>query len=372
VELLVHIYADDLIGVKRSMERIEGLAAIYPRWGSTLAIARSHYLRLQGDPAGALAALEPAVLATAPGRHFDWNLVAGARVELLSLLERSEEAISLGLASVDACRREGLSNTHPLWRPLAEALIRAGQAERAREFADDCIAEFRRTEMGGLQLGLAYETRARVAIALGDTEGVNHFAELCARAYRGHGNPTLSAKYQRLLSEAVEQGMRLDPGLMDPRAPEPPRMTDAARAASERLLACLGPEERAREGLKLVLEITAADMGYLFAVRDERCELIAATAGLEPATAILETFTPRLRREFQTEVVTTLDTAVLPSDPAEHWADSGGRNFEPLLLFGHRQGRVVVTGLAALHYRTPRRPALRRDILETLADTLLT
>jgi hypothetical protein len=370
VELLVHIYADDLIGVKRSMERIEGLAAIYPRWRSTLAIARSHYLRLQGDPGAALAALEPAILATAPGRHFDWSLVAGARLELLSLLGRAEEAVALGLASIDACGREGLSNAHALWRLLAEALLRAGDVERARQFADACIAEFRRAEMGGLQLGLAYETRARVAIALGDTHGVNHFAELCAEAYQGHGNPTLSAKYQRLLSEAVERGMRLDPGLTEQSAPAP-RLTDAARAASQRLLACLGPEARANEGLQLVLELTGADTGYLFAVRPERCELIAATAGLEPATAILETFTPRLRREFQTEIVTTLDTAVLPSDPTERWTDSGGRDFEPLLLFGHRGGRLVVTGLAALHYRTPRRPALRRDVLEMLADTLL-
>ena len=56
--------------------------------------------------------------------------------------------------------------------------------------------------------GLAYESRARIAIALRDDLGFERFAQLSARAQGAGRNVALQAKLRRLMREAEAAGVR--------------------------------------------------------------------------------------------------------------------------------------------------------------------
>jgi tetratricopeptide (TPR) repeat protein len=203
MELLAYAFSDDVIGVKRAMERCEVVAKLYPRWGVDFHLARFHYRRLQGDHAGALEMLGPALEGVAPGRHIDWALVAGAHVMALNALGRPEEAANLGLEYLAICEREDLTGTtRHLMRQVAEALSKAGRFDEAVCYANECVREAEQLGITGLILGACYETRARIALATGDRATFHRFSELSATEYRRGQNPALIAKCERLVREA--------------------------------------------------------------------------------------------------------------------------------------------------------------------------
>ena len=79
---------------------------------------------------------------------------------------------------------------------------------RAVELADMLIQSWKSLGTVGLNLGLAYETRARVALAMKEQQDFATYARLCAEHYRAKRNPALAAKYARLIHEAEKAGMR--------------------------------------------------------------------------------------------------------------------------------------------------------------------
>jgi hypothetical protein len=209
IELLAYAWSDDLLGVKRSLARIEDVAARFPRWQPDVHIARCHYKRLQGDHAGALEAILPALQLTAPGRHADWALAASAHVLALVDVDRCEEAAERGFAYLDLHERERLSGTAgDLMQPTAEALVKLGRLEEAARLADRCLAEAEARGTRGLVLGSRLETRARVALAAGDEDGFVEYSERCAQEYKRGRNRALTARYERLMRQAEEHRAR--------------------------------------------------------------------------------------------------------------------------------------------------------------------
>lgn len=206
IELLAHLYAENLLGVKHVMERVAGLAARYPGWRPTLAVARCHYRRLQGDAAGALGELEDA-LRVQPGRHVDWWLIAYSHVKVLCDLERSEEAAAHGKRYVHVWRQEQLSSVdYGLQQVTAEALARAGRLDEARSMIERYISAHHQVGTRGLRIGLAYETAARIAMKAGDEHAVGRYTALCSAEYKGGRDLLLKAKLERLLQEAEQYG----------------------------------------------------------------------------------------------------------------------------------------------------------------------
>lgn len=206
IELLAHMYAENLLGIKRVIDRIEPLATAYPGWRPTLAIARCHYRRLQGDARGGLAVLEPA-LTLKPGQHIDWWLVAYSHVRVLCDLDRCAEACAAGERYVQTWTDAQLSNVdYGLQQVTAEALTRVGRHADARRMIDRYLDSQHQVGARGLRLGIAYETAARVAEAAGDTVASQRYAELCALEYKGGRDLLLKAKLERLAKEIDSDG----------------------------------------------------------------------------------------------------------------------------------------------------------------------
>src|SRR5207344_1398888 len=68
--------------------------------------------------------------------------------------------------------------------------------------AERAIAHFEALGITGLNLGLAYEARARVAIVLGVRSDFEHYATLCRGVFCERKNRALIAKHQRLMRDA--------------------------------------------------------------------------------------------------------------------------------------------------------------------------
>jgi hypothetical protein len=208
IELLAFVLADNLIGVKRTLERIAPLATAYPGWRMTFAIGRAHYRRLQGDLRGALDIIAPTLRTATIGRDMDWAWAAATHLAIVTAAGSHSEAAALALEYSELNRSTEYVYVHPtLAIAICEALARDGGCERARTVIERMIETYRGFGAQGLPLGMCYEMAARISIFMDDAEGFMHHARLCAHEYRVGRNSTLQAKFGRLLQEAEERGL---------------------------------------------------------------------------------------------------------------------------------------------------------------------
>jgi tetratricopeptide (TPR) repeat protein len=371
VELLVYIATDDVMGVKRTIERIEPLADAYAGWRPTLALARSHYRRLQGDLQGALEELQSATASISPGRHIDCGPVVEVRMMMLRDLGRYAEAAAYGSEMLEAFRRdETLTDVIRARRVLAEVLAQLGRLEQAKQLADDYIARSEQGETHGVWRGLGYETGARVAIAMRDEAALVRYAELCAREFGAAGNPNASAKYERLMREAAAAGMVLVTQPARPVVEPEQAAVDAARTVHSRMLTCVTPAERAERGLQLLLEATGARTGYLFGLRRGALRWLASGDRTEPSAALIGALHGFLSEQLEHETKASAALDLAPA-PLQSFIDDWGRELRPLLLRGKLHGEVMIAGVAALHYDEDERPEVRKAMLDALLDALV-
>jgi hypothetical protein len=373
IELLAYMYCEDVLGVKRTLARMQDTVAQYPRWRLTIDLARAIYRGLQGDLEGSLAELE-ALRATmgAPGEHIDWGFAATIHVGFLMRAGRAQEAAELGTRCLQECLRARLSPSHrSMQRVLSEALAAAGRIDEARKMADSCITETLAIGARGLILGLAYEARARVALAERDDAAFRSAAELCAREYGLGRNQSLSAKYERLMRQAEAAGLRTASTLS--LAPTSAGTSEALHVstAQSRLRSCLGARERADQALKLLLEATGAEHGVLCGRRDGQLVVIAASDPEAERSEVLDLLEAHLRAQVSLrDDATALDTGSVVA-VASHLTDAKGRTLEPIVLLGDRGGETVVAAVAALYYGTAPRAEARSEALDALAAALL-
>jgi serine/threonine-protein kinase len=227
IEMLAHLCCDDAVGVKRCMESLAATAARYPRWEPTARIARAHYLHLRGESGRALEVLQPALEAISPGRHMDWAFAVAAELQLLIALGRHAEAAEKGREYLGICERERLFPTHrTIMRGLAEALCRLGELDEALSLIETCLEQTLADGSRGMSVGLVYETRARIALAMHDEQAFLENAQRCAEQFRRGTNPGLGAKYERLMRDAEAGDIALTSALrraLEEGIPGPPR-----------------------------------------------------------------------------------------------------------------------------------------------------
>jgi len=375
IELLAYLYSDDVMGVKRVAERIAKLTEVYPGWRPTLAIARCHYRRLQGDTAGALVELEPALQLRAE-RHADWWLAAYSHVRVLTEQGRASEAVGFGRQYIETWATEKLSAVDfGLQQATAEALLREGRMQDALQMIEAYLDMHERAGTRGLRLGLAYETRVRVAIAMRDEPAVQRYTRLCAQQYKGGRHQALLNRYARLMSEADAGGIALTTGLRDGADMlASVEHTTFAKTLQSRLEACVNPAERVAVGLSLLLETSGAEHGYLFGLRKGRLFQLAPTQTPAPV-GLSEWLETRVRGELEgdvsTGVSTTIDSHHDDQATLQHFSDDAGNAYEPLILYGKHERDQVVCGIAAVHYTSNRRVPIPHAAIETLARTLI-
>jgi hypothetical protein len=374
LELIAYSATDDVIGVKRTLERLELVAARFPNWRPTCELARSQYQRIQGDLEGALHTVSAAMSKIRPARHIDWGLGAALHVALLSAAGRGEQAVQLGREYLTDCEREDLGpGRFGLLRVVSEALTRCGRPDEALPMLEEHLEAARLLQIRGLPLGLAYEARARLAIAAKDEPSVRQYAQLCAQAYEGTRSSSLGSKYKALMREAESAGLALPLGaLSGDDSPSGVRSTGISSSLGltvssliNRVLDCADRSARAREGLRVLLESTGAAGGFLFAMEDGKLQLLASLHESAPQAELLR----ELERSISSATRDSDTITRVEATGHDEKSMGGDRNgYEALSLRSSPEHPGVL--LALLRYETAERDSVRRELLEALSDAL--
>ncbi len=274
---------------------------------------------------------------------------------MLGALGRYEEARAIGSRYLGDAEREGL--THSVVHiklPLAIAHAALQEREAAEALTTSVLEYLEQIGARGLNLGLAYEARARVARLVGDRATFDAYAARCGEILGKHGNRTLIAKHHRLTREGqANDGLAAD-------GPSAAAMLLTANAAATHmtaaLSACPGPRERARLGLDLLVARSGALGGFLFAIESTGPMLVAQSGLDEPPTGLTLAVAEHLRTDLHDAVDTTDVASDVSADQdgaespvnAFAWLASAGRALRPTML-GHRSARgYEITGLAVL------------------------
>jgi hypothetical protein len=375
LELAAHALARDLTGVKQIMDRIEPIAPGNVTWTIYHHLAAAHFHRLRGDLEAALAASERALALVAPDAGgasrslVAWPSVAAAHIEILTELDRVEDARRFGERAIEQAEALGIdAGAFEVVRALALAEGKSQRLAQAQDRLERLIGAQRNLGSVGLNLGASYEARARVAIWAGDHAAVEHYGRLAANEYRHGRSSPLGTRYERLLQEARIAGIHALPQLaaldatpisstaLGGRRPTiETSLTDALSAAET-------PRARAELALGLLCEVHAARGGHLFVLRDGALEH-AATLG---ADAPDEALRPMLDDIWQQQLAaadmpTQLAPHGLPSASSTNLlTDTQGASFQPVAIQCVVDGATVLAGIVALipgHDRQPRSDA---------------
>ncbi|HVW29577.1 MAG TPA: serine/threonine-protein kinase [Polyangiaceae bacterium] len=358
-ELLGYALMDDLTRVRRTLDDIELLARRAAGWKAVLHWAEAEYQRLRGNPGAALESAEAALASMDPAGHPVWAAAAGARVRALTSLGRIEEAREAGLGYLAEAERRGLGHeVNYLRMPLAVASARLGATDEAEGLADAAIEEFIELGVGGLNLGLAYETRARVAIYARSSADFERCARACADAYRISTPGPLAARYERLVRE---QRLATTPAGASHKSAAVPLGdfgTTAARVAS-RLKSSRDQEGRARAALSLLLEDSGAEEGALFGVENGSLVRWATVGESEMSDSVIATAEKYIAYQMRTQDL-TLEAEEEGGSGAE-WALDEEHVYRPVLLCHEANAALAITAIAVLRTRANadfRHPAL--------------
>jgi Protein kinase domain/AAA ATPase domain len=347
-EILAHAMAADLTRMRHVSQEIAPLAKRYPRWVPVLRLATAEYSRMVQDSEKARSEIEQ-VLALAPaGSHQIWAAAAATHLGVLLDLRQHDAASEHADRYVELAARE-LDHV-PEALQLARALVRAHcEQPDAGVLADAMIERLDAQGVHGLRLGVAHETRARIALLQSDTHSFARHSELCRVIFLAHKNAALTAKYHRLLQE----GRRNMAGPQLPLGSTPDSVVGYGATRMELALAsCRDEEQRARLVLTVLSGQTRTSAGCLFQLGAERPTCVAQIgSGAQPDELL-----PYVERYLIT-LSGRMDKTVTGNDDdqpdAVEWIDASGRAYRPVLLSHDDEGRRVITGVAVLSVSGP-------------------
>jgi hypothetical protein len=171
---------------------------------------------------------------------------------------------------------------------LATALAAAKEADGARAWehvssAFEILAEHK---AGGLRLGLAFETAASVAIYLRDANAFERYAPRCRELYCVHDNPTLAAKYDRLMRAAMRARLIAQTASMRTRPDSPIGQTSLRLEAV--LETCSDPRTAVERTLEIITTEVGARAGYVYTLVDDEPVLLAQVGEESPSGELVE------------------------------------------------------------------------------------
>jgi hypothetical protein len=311
--IIVFTITDNVIGLKRTAEELERLAAEIPSLALHARIARTVLKVRRGEYDAAIPVLEDLVHGVEPRSFLGWCAVAGvlasayndtgqhARAERLCLgvLERLSEADRWVVA---------MNLQVEIQLALAEAGL--GRAGVAAQRLDDLLLKHE-PHQGPVTLGSLHRARAEVALLEGDRASLEKHHAKMERWFRSTGNPVLIAQCDRLGSVL--------------RASNPPPPSHGPDAVTVRsvlrndpwllLAECAGPRERARRALELTLERYGASSGILFGMRDSALTVLASERPSIAPDLLLDAVRERISRSFDETLATTVGSASEEAGP---------------------------------------------------------
>jgi hypothetical protein len=373
--------ADDLLGVKSSVETLASLAERYPHWRAVYLGGLSRLRAMQGDMDGALSEVVSAVECAPVGRHNAFGLLAALHVHLLGILGRVEQAIALGRQYLETCEREQLGIAlSGLRMRLAEVLAAGGHHDEAVAMIDAVIATGEQLGRAGLALGSLYESRARIAIRMRDSEAFDRAAHRCAEEYQKARNPALSAKFARLLDDARQEHVAEDEAAEEYRELlASPAAESEYNTVHSRMLECVDTGDRARCALSLMLQSTESSAGYLFGVRDRHAVLLAALPDLLVDADMCDWVDDCLQTALDADELVTaesLGVSETQSSGILRYTDTEGHDLDPVFLIATRDQQSEIAAVLVLRLPAGSRSASSRmnvpvGLMRELARELL-
>jgi hypothetical protein len=345
MQVVAHALSDDLTRLKHTLDEVRSFSDKHPAWSHVVDYASGEYQRIRGDHASAAVQLRAAVEGIACGTHPIWAFAVGAYVNVSTMLGDVDEAYEFGNQCLAIAEQSQLGYMeHYIRMPLAVACAERGEFERAAALAEAVITGLRAIGSDGLNLVLAYETRARVAIRAKDTEAYESYARACADQCRAAGSRVLGAKYERLVRAATSAAVHVSDS-----APDHVLATLTGTQLTSVLVGCNRPSERAERALSLLLRRSGAEAGYLYLIGDHGPELVAQAGPTEPPLGL-----PAIIGEFvdaelhERDLMTrSLEAEDVPA-PNSLWPSARGEHHQLVLLSHQMSEGFAVTGVAAL------------------------
>jgi len=344
-EVVAYGLTDDLTRVRRSLDMLEVLARRFPDWRPVLHYARGEHARICGDYNVALEHYAKVLDEPDASSHQVWAHVAGAEVLTLSALGRHRQAQAAAVAHLAAADAAGLDFPRNYIRiPLAIAAARSGEFTVAQRAADAAVEACKARGSQGLNLALAHEARAWVAVESADIAAAEVHVAALAEQLRAASSHTLMVRYERLRREA-----RRAAGI-DSKPPAEERASELRQQIVAALTSCGSTEERARRSLDILMAETGSVQGYLFAVTTTGCSL-AASHSDQPLPAEIEELARRLvAHELNDDANTEdLDSS---TGTSRAWRSRDGRTYRSIVLGHTGPEGFVVTGLGVLLFDT--------------------
>jgi hypothetical protein len=331
---------DDLTRLKRTLDEIAPVAADNAGWRPVLAFARSEHQRVRGDVVSARNGLAETLATTKAGEHQLWANLAGAHVRALEESGEIEQAVKVGAQYLRDAEEAniGFGIVYVLV-PLCVAQAKLEHPDAVAN-SERAIELLRRVGTTGVNLGLAYEARARVAVAQLDRAAWDTYSALCEEVFAPAGNPALFAKTRRLKRDAEKRQL----------APvQAPMETSAQRGIAvtvlkSRLRACADSEARARLALRVLAEQSGATDGLLYRLTEEGPIWVASIGAIKPTEALHAMAREYIAGETHGHEASTgsdLETGI-----RTEWTSFGEASFRPVLLSHYVDSGYAITGLA--------------------------
>lgn len=349
--------ARNLTGLGVSRVEAQRMVAQYPGWGAVATLTDAYYHRLCGDLEVALQAVDRALQAAA--QQAPWYVAPSAvvlKTEILVDLNRLEEALIYGEAALRDYSAAGIAHVaRELARALSLAQARLGHVQQAVARIDDVIAQQEVLGVTGLQLGLSYEIRARVALIARDAEGFARCLALLQSRHSMNQMPALGALCERLREEARKLGLELGslPGAASgafslQTASQLRWRIDAAMAN------CKDEREYAMAALQLLCEGDDSRCGYLFMCTGHGLQLAASNATEEDLPEVAAFAQHALEYEVmdleggQTTMLDAEAEMAAGTASCNVWQAPDGTPFAAMLLRATDEPDASVIGVAVL------------------------
>jgi tetratricopeptide (TPR) repeat protein len=369
LELIQYVQSEDLVQIKRSIADFEKLVERRPGWKRCVHFARGTYHRIRGDFAGALSEFEQALVSTPPGRYQVWPLiVAGLALTYLNLGRPSDAKRLTEEALADAARVDQHSFVRYIEEVLALAEATLKNFDSAIKHSDAVIDALQAMGSTGVILGIAYETRARVAILMGDQQGCERYARLCAEQYRLGQNSSLTAKYEKLMHDARRTGLIVTSNLEE----EADAKEKANVAITALLSSCQGPQQRAERVLELIVRESGCSGGLFYTLQKDGPVRAAQIGDERPPGQIDQFVATFLSAELEASdevTITQTDSGNRTQDELG-WTGPDGKQFVPRLI-GHRGAAgYEITAVAVLCQTDDREPVVPFELLPVVSTLL--
>jgi tetratricopeptide (TPR) repeat protein len=341
-QIIAYALSGDLTRIKQTAEEIGKLAERYPGWVPVHHYATGEYHRARGGLTNAISDFETGLVAAQPGEHQIWPNLASAHLRTLHELGRLDEALERAERYVAAAEESeiGYMANH-VRRQYAMILAKLGKHAQAAQTVDGVLASFTSLGSTGLNLGVAYETRAQVALLSGDREAYERNAAECSRIFTESGNPALIAKSEKLKQDSQKTQTSFAAFGV------PADRFQFSRVAST-LDACKGLADRAQAALGILAEASGAVGGFLYLLGEQGPFYAAQLGNDPPPDAVRALAQEYLTSEVEDGDVTTNSNSMPSTGLNTDWAGSAGEVYHPVLLSHEMASQIVITGVAVL------------------------